>query len=65
MSQNANVKDRELTCVDCGASFTWSAEDQAFFQEKGYSQPKRCKPCRQAKKASRGDDGFNRDGVNY
>ena len=45
--------DRELHCADCGADFTWSAEEQAFFKEKGYEPPKRCKPCRQAKKAQR------------
>ena len=40
----------QLTCSDCGQEFTFSTEDQAFFQERGYSTPKRCKPCRQAKK---------------
>jgi Probable zinc-ribbon domain len=49
--------DRELTCVDCGQQFTWTAEDQAFFKEKGYEPPKRCKPCRQAKKEQRGAQG--------
>lgn len=62
MNQNANSEDRELTCSDCGGRFTWSAQDQAFFKEKGFSEPKRCKPCRDAKKAARGDtrQGGNR-----
>ena len=42
--------DLQLTCSDCGQEFTFTSEDQAFFQERGYSAPKRCKPCRQAKK---------------
>ncbi|HEX3436909.1 MAG TPA: CxxC-x17-CxxC domain-containing protein [Pseudacidobacterium sp.] len=42
--------DLQLTCSDCGQEFTFTADDQAFFQERGYSTPKRCKPCRQAKK---------------
>jgi hypothetical protein len=50
---NGRAGDRELRCADCGGSFTFSAEDQAFFQEKGYEPPKRCKPCRQAKKQER------------
>lgn len=49
--------DLQLTCSDCGQEFTFTAEDQAFFQERGYSAPKRCKPCRQAKKAEQGGGG--------
>jgi hypothetical protein len=45
--------DRELRCADCGGNFSWSAEEQEFYRERGYEQPKRCKPCRQAKKAQR------------
>ena len=42
--------DIQLTCSDCGQDFTFTADDQAFFRDRGYSSPKRCKPCRQAKK---------------
>lgn len=49
-------EDQTLTCVDCGDTFTWTAGEQDFFQEKGFTNPpKRCKDCRQAKKNSRGD----------
>jgi CxxC-x17-CxxC domain-containing protein len=47
----------QLTCSDCGQEFTFSSEDQAFFRERGYSTPKRCKPCRQAKKNEQGQGG--------
>lgn len=47
--------DQHLTCADCGHDFVWTAKDQEFFREKGYQQPKRCKDCRQAKKAQRGE----------
>ena len=46
--------DQHLTCADCGHDFIWSAKEQEFFAEKGFQQPKRCKECRQAKKAQRG-----------
>lgn len=46
--------DRTLTCQDCGQSFTFSADDQEFFSRKGYSEPKRCPACRQARKSERG-----------
>jgi CxxC-x17-CxxC domain-containing protein len=40
----------QLTCGDCGQEFTFTTEEQAFFRERGYSTPKRCKACRQARK---------------
>jgi len=49
--------EKTLTCQDCGQSFTFSAEDQEFFATKGYTEPKRCPSCRQARKAERGGGG--------
>jgi len=49
--------DLQLICSDCGQEFTFSSEDQAFFQERGYSAPKRCRACRQAKKNQAGGGG--------
>jgi len=53
-------QDKSLQCSDCGATFTFSAEEQEFFQSKGYTnEPKRCMPCRQARKSERfGNKGF-------
>jgi len=44
---------QQLTCQDCGNTFEFSADDQAFFAEKGYAPPKRCPTCRRAKKDNR------------
>jgi CxxC-x17-CxxC domain-containing protein len=42
--------DRIIICVDCGEQFTWTAGEQVFFHDKGLkNEPKRCKPCKQAK----------------
>ena len=49
--------DKTLTCQDCGQAFTFSADDQEFFALKGYTEPKRCPSCRQARKAERGGGG--------
>ena len=39
--------DRWLKCTDCGASFLFSADEQAFFRDKGFkNDPKRCKECK-------------------
>ena len=55
------AEDLQLTCSDCGQEFSFSSEDQAFFRERGYSTPKRCKACRQAKKDQQsGGGGYHR-----
>jgi CxxC-x17-CxxC domain-containing protein len=49
-----SFEDKTLQCSDCGTTFTFSAEEQEFFQSKGYTnEPKRCPACRQARKAER------------
>ena len=54
-----SFQDKSIQCFDCGTTFTFSAEDQEFFQSKGYTnEPKRCPSCRQARKSERyGDSG--------
>lgn len=53
-----SYEDRTLTCQDCGESFTFSADDQQYHAEKGYTnEPKRCPSCRQARRGDRGDRG--------
>ena len=43
-------QDRGIKCVDCGEDFIWTAGEQVFFHDKGLkNEPKRCKPCKQAK----------------
>lgn len=50
--------DKQITCVDCGAGFTFTAGEQERFAQLGFTnEPKRCAPCRAAKKASRPDGG--------
>lgn len=60
MSNPLEFEDRQLTCGDCGQQFTWTAEEQSFFSDKGFEPPKRCKDCRQANKARR--EANRRDG---
>jgi CxxC-x17-CxxC domain-containing protein len=46
--------DKILTCRDCGTSFPFTAGEQQYYQEKGFTnQPGRCPACRRANKASR------------
>ncbi|MHB8126763.1 MAG: zinc-ribbon domain containing protein [Desulfitobacteriaceae bacterium] len=44
--------DKELSCRDCGREFSFSASEQEFYAEKGFTnEPGRCPECRAAKKA--------------
>ena len=53
-----SYQDRELTCVECGKPFTFTADDQAYQAERGFTNdPKRCPDCRAARRAERGDGG--------
>ena len=52
--------DKTLTCRDCGEPFTFSAGEQAFYQEKGFTnEPGRCPSCRRAHKATKGGGGYS------
>ena len=53
--------DKTITCVDCGAPFIFSANEQEFYAQKGFSnEPKRCKNCRDKRKNAREGNGGGR-----
>ncbi len=46
------TQDKTLICKDCGEEFIFTAGEQDFFKEKGFTnEPTRCKSCRQARKS--------------
>lgn len=47
----------ESKCIECGEAFTITDEEQAFFKSKDFSLPKRCKPCRKARKIAKQQEG--------
>lgn len=53
------MSDKTLTCRDCGQAFTFTAGEQAFYQERGFSEPQRCPACRSARKAQRAAAGYD------
>jgi CxxC-x17-CxxC domain-containing protein len=54
-------EEKTLVCEDCGEEWTFSADEQQFFDDRGYQTPKRCKPCRQRRKMSGNSSrGFER-----
>ena len=47
-----------LQCADCGYEFEFTSSEQEFYASKGLTnQPKRCKPCRNARKGGGGRGG--------
>jgi CxxC-x17-CxxC domain-containing protein len=58
--------DKTLTCRDCGEEFVFTAGEQEFYQEKGFTnEPTRCPNCRRANKARRNTAGGNSYGNSY
>ncbi len=50
------MQDKTLTCRDCNQEFIFTAGEQEFFAQKGFTnEPTRCPECRAARKAGRGD----------
>ncbi|TMC00489.1 MAG: zinc-binding protein [Chloroflexi bacterium] len=63
-----SFEDRTLTCQDCGQPFTFTADDQQYHREKGYTnEPKRCPSCRQNRRSSNygGGGGYGSSGGGY
>ena len=49
--------DQTLTCRDCSQAFAFTASEQDFYAQRGFSTPLRCPSCRASRKAARGDSG--------
>jgi len=48
------MADQTITCSDCSNDFVFTEKDQAFYSEKNFSPPKRCRDCRDARKQGGG-----------
>ncbi len=61
-----SYQDRTLTCLECNSSFTFSADDQQYHAEKGYTnEPKRCPSCRQNRRSNGGYGTSSYGGSSY
>ena len=49
--------DKNLTCADCGQEFVFTASEQDFYAQRGFTEPRRCASCRASRKAARNADG--------
>ncbi len=55
--------DRTLTCADCGTGFTFSADDQAYHADRGFTnEPRRCTDCRNQRRSQQGGGSYGGGG---
>jgi CxxC-x17-CxxC domain-containing protein len=59
------MSDKTLTCRDCGQEFAFTAGEQAFYAERGFSEPMRCPSCRSRRKAERNATSGGYDNGGY
>ena len=57
--------DKTLTCADCGQQFVFTASEQDFYAQRGFSEPRRCATDRANRKAARGNGGGGGGGGGY
>ena len=58
--------DKTITCRDCGEPFVFTAGEQEFYAQKGFTnQPSRCPDCRRAAKSARSGDSGGYGGGGY
>ena len=54
--------DKTITCRDCGTDFVFTAGEQEFYAQKGFTnEPTRCPSCRKARKSGGGGGYGERD----
>jgi hypothetical protein len=51
------MPDVEITCAECGTPFPFTEREQEYYTERNLSQPKRCKACRDSRRANFGGGG--------
>jgi CxxC-x17-CxxC domain-containing protein len=53
--------DKQIKCIECQKEFTYTAAEQELHKSLGYqNEPKRCNPCREAKRQRRPGGGRER-----
>jgi len=58
-----SYQDKTLNCVECGATFTFTVEDQEYHASRGFqNEPRRCPSCREARRTDGGGGNSSRGG---
>src|SRR5258708_28343649 len=48
------MPDIEIMCAECSTAFPFTEREQDYYKERNLSHPKRCKPCRDARRSNFG-----------
>ena len=48
---STELQDQDINCIECARPFKWPVREQQFYTEKGFKPPRRCKSCREERKA--------------
>ena len=48
------MPDLDINCAECGSTFPFTEREQDYYRERGLTHPKRCKPCRDARRQNSG-----------
>jgi len=54
------MPDLEITCSECSTPFEFTEREQEYYRERNLTHPKRCKPCRDARRANFGGSSAER-----
>ena len=57
--------NKNLTCADCGQEFVFTASEQDFYAQRGFTEPRRCASCRASRKAARNEGGGGGGDASY
>ena len=52
--EQSPMPDLEITCAECATPFAFTEREQEYYRERNLTHPKRCKPCRDARRANFG-----------
>jgi len=56
------MPDLEITCSECSTPFMFTEREQEYYRERNLTHPKRCKPCRDARRQNFGGGGSKGQG---
>lgn len=61
-----SYQDKTLVCRDCTQEFIFTAGEQEYYAQKGFTnEPRRCADCRRAHKAQQGGGSYSSGGSSY
>ena len=51
------MPDETIVCVECREEFVFAESERVYYEKNNLHKPKRCKPCRDARKQAKKSQG--------